>query len=564
VAVESISDAKPDTESEPGIESDAELVLDGHRLRISDVAGLARSAAPRQPRLADDAAGRCAASNALKRALVDSRQPIYGVTTGFGDSASRQISPAKTTALQRNLVRYHLNGVGPVAADEVARATVLIRANCLARGASGIRVEVVERLLDLLRHDVLPMIPERGSVGASGDLVPLCYLASVLQGDGRARRGGTERPTAELFAEVGIEGVTLEAKEGLALINGTSFMSAFACLAAADAAELAFAADLCSAIAAEVLFGNKGHYADFLHLAKPHPGQLRSAGAVRDFLADSALAVDHEQLLDDRESIADRSYVQLDRRIQDTYSVRCAPHVVGVLRDTLAWVEPWLEVEINSSNDNPLFDVDAGCVRSGGNFYGGHVGQAMDALKVAVASVADLLDRQLELIVDEKFNQGMTPNLIPPVGPDDPSAGLRHGYKGMQIACSSLAAEALKLTMPATSFSRSTEAHNQDKVSMGTIAARDARTVVELTRAVTAIHLHALCQALDLRGVSRAGAAARAAHALIREQVPMITEDRSMDADITHIADLIRSGALRRAVTHAQRPLAPVGQGARP
>jgi histidine ammonia-lyase/phenylalanine ammonia-lyase len=217
-----------------------------------------------------------------------------------------------------------------------------------------------------------------------------------------------------------------------------------------------------------------------------------------------------------------------------------------MLRDTLDWATRWVEVEINSSDDNPLFDTDSGRVQSGGNFYGGHMGQAMDSLKIALANLCDLMDRQLELVVDEKFNAGLTPNLIPDFGADHPEAGLHHGFKGMQLCCSAMTAEALKLSNSATIHSRSTEAHNQDKVSMGAIAARDARSIVELAQNVAAIHLLAVTQALDLRGIENASPVTRAVHDLVRSQVPSLEGDRRMDVDIRAIVDLIRSGELAR------------------
>jgi phenylalanine ammonia-lyase len=524
-----------------------ELQLDGQTLTINDVVAVSLSARNIAAELSEETRQRCAESNSLKLQIIESKQPIYGVTTGFGDSASRQIGPEKAAALQRNLVTYHLNGTGPTASAPVVRAMMLIRANCLARGVSGARPELIEHLIALLRANVLPIVPERGSVGASGDLVPLCYLASAIQGDGMVTHKGEVCSAAAAQKMLGLRPITLEAKEGLALINGTSFMSAFAVLAVNEATEIAFAAELCSALAVEVLLGNRGHYVEFLHAQKPYPGQVRTAERIYSYLADSRLARDHDAILRDNDPLANRSYQELNRRVQETYSIRCAPHVIGVLHDTLTWARQWLTVEINSANDNPLFDVRSGRVYSGGNFYGGHVGQAMDSLKVATASVADLLDRQLELIVDEKFNNGLTPNLIPFAAVIE-EAGLHHGYKGMQIACSALAAEALKNSGPATIFSRSTEAHNQDKVSMGSIAARDARTVAELTCEVAAIHLHALCQGIDLRGVEKASQAARRVHAAVRKVVAPLTGDRRMDSDIQALVGLITSGALRHAV----------------
>jgi phenylalanine ammonia-lyase len=502
-------------------------------------------------RLSDEAAVSMARTCRLKDDLVRSGQAIYGVTTGFGDSVIRQVEPAKSAELQRNLIRYHVNGTGGPAAPEVVRATLLIRANCLARGNSAIRHQVVSRLLAYLDSDILPVVPERGSVGASGDLVPLCYIASALLGEGQVSHGGRTVPAREVLDLLGLEPLALESKEGLALINGTSFSSAFAGLATVAASRLIRVAELCTAMTSEAVLGNRGHFGEFIHGSKPHPGQIASARAVAGLLSDSQLALDHSQVVELSGGLGGRGYAELPRSIQDRYSIRCAPHVIGVLRDTVSWVRDWVEVEINSSNDNPLFDAATGTVHSGGNFYGGHVAQAMDSLKIAVASIADLLDRQLEHIVDEKFSNGLTPNLVPWFDAGEWRAGLHHGFKGMQIACSAITAEALKTSAPASVFSRSTEAHNQDKVSMCAIAARDARTIVALTEEVAAIHLLALCQALDLRGAGRSSGPVRAMHAFIREHVPPVRDDRPMDADIQAVIGLIRSGALTGKLTDA-------------
>ncbi|MFF5671220.1 histidine ammonia-lyase [Streptomyces hygroscopicus] len=518
-----------------------DVSLDGHDLAVEDIVALARRPGTRTVTLSPEAAARIAASNAMKHTLIDAGTPIYGVTSGFGDSSARQISQRKTDHLQDNLVRFLSAGTGPLAQDDVVRATMAVRANCLARGVSGVRPELITALIEMLNADILPRIPERGSVGASGDLVPLSYLAAALTGRGTVRHAGEDKPAAQALAECGLTPVTLEAKEGLALVNGTSFMSGFAVLALHDARELAFAADLCTALTSQVLLGNPSHFAPFLFEAKPHDGMVASAAAIRAILTGDTMP---DPLL----RRPDGDFGELERPIQDHYSVRCAPHVTGVLRDTADWAHRWLTIEVNSANDNPLFDVATGTVRNGGNFYGGHVAQAMDALKTAVASVGDLLDRQLELIVDEKFNNGLTPNLIPRLGPDAFEAGLFHGFKGMQITASSLAAEALKWTMPAASFSRSTEAHNQDKVSMGTIAARDARSVVELVQRIAAVHLIALCQAADLRGLDVLSAPARSAYDAVRGLSAFLDRDRPLDTDIEGVATLIASGELRTRV----------------
>jgi phenylalanine ammonia-lyase len=524
------------------------LLIDGCTLGVDDVVSVALGQAG-PVGLADSALARVSRSRELKQRLIETGQPIYGVTTGFGDSVRRQIGAAKTADLQRNIARYHLNGTGPIAGPEVARATVLIRANCLARGNSGVRPLLISRLLDYLNADVLPLIPERGSVGASGDLVPLCYLASALFGEGNVRHRGQVRPVAEALRDAGLDPVEPEAKDGLALINGTSFSAAIAALAVAEADRLVLLAELCTALASEALRGNRGHFDPFIHEQKPHPGQLTAARTIAGFLHDSRLALHHSQVVGMNEDIGARGFIELPRSIQDRYSIRCAPHVTGMLRDTITWARSWIDVEINSSSDNPLFDAELAAVHNGGNFYGGHIAQAMDSLKTAVANVADLLDRQLELIVDEKFNEGLTPNLIPRVVADDHSAGLHHGFKGMQLACSAITAEALKGTTPASVFSRSTEAHNQDKVSMSPIAARDARAVIALTEEALAIHLLALCQALDLRGLDAASTAAREVHGLIRGKAPFVDADRAMDCDIAAVLSMIRTGTLGDAAT---------------
>ncbi|MFG2525991.1 histidine ammonia-lyase [Streptomyces sp. NPDC048527] len=527
-----------------------EIVIDGRSLTLDDVRAVARTGASDAGTsgtnlvCAEAALKACHRSRDLKLELIATGRPIYGVTTGFGDSVTNQIAPRKAAALQRNLIRFHLNGTGPMAPAEVVRATLLIRANCLARGNSGVQTTVVERLLDLLRHDVLPQVPERGSVGASGDLVPLCYVAAALIGEGEVTYRSETRNAADVLAELGLEPVLPEAKDGLGLINGTSFSAAFAALATQDAHQLAMVSDICTSLASEALLGNRGHFAAFIHEQRPHRGQLASAALMSELLEGSQLSLPHDQVVDHNEPLEGRGHGKLRRSIQDRYSIRCAPHVNGVLRDTVEWADRWLETEINASTDNPLFDVENGTVHSGGNFYAGHVGQAMDSLKVAVASVADLLDRQVQLLVDEKFNNGLTANLTPRAEGDDWEIGLHHGFKGMQLACSAITAEALKHSNPATVFSRSTEAHNQDKVSMAPIAARDARAIVGLTEEVAAIQLLAACQALDLRGTELMSARTRAVHTLIRRHAPFVDADRRMDQDIAAVKELIHSGAL--------------------
>jgi histidine ammonia-lyase/phenylalanine ammonia-lyase len=273
---------------------------------------------------------------------------------------------------------------------------------------------------------------------------------------------------------------------------------------------------------------------------------VTSARHIRELLADSDLAADSDDLF--AGGMEGAGFLELDRQVQDKYSIRCAPHVIGPLRDVLDWVAQWVSIEINSSDDNPLFNVAGGRVESGGNFYGGHIGQAMDSLKVALANLCDLIDRQLAHVVDEKFNRGLTPNLIARFEASHPEAGLHHGFKGLQLCASAMTAEAMHLCAPTTIHSRSTEAHNQDKVSMGTIAARDARSIVELAQNIAAIHLMACCQALELRGIEQASPRTQAAFRLVREHVSFLDRDRYLDADIATTVALIQSGTMSEFV----------------
>lgn len=445
---------------------------------------------------------------------------VYGVTTGFGDSVDTAVPAEHVAAMPLNLMRFHGCGTGEILGEVEAAAVVAVRLAALARGWSGVRWEVLARLSDLLRLRLLPRIPAEGSVGASGDLTPLSYVVAALVGEREVWRAGQAVPAAEALAAAGVPRLTLAPKESLALMNGTSVMVGLGCLAFARARRLA---RLCAALAAltsEVLRGNPAHFDDRIFAAKPHPGQRACARWIREDLKGPAPAA--------------------PLRLQDPYSVRCAPHVIGVLLDALVWIRPWLEVEIGGANDNPLVDPETGDVLHGGNFYGGHACFALDALKTAVANLADLVDRQVALICNPDSNAGLPANLVGREGPD---RAAHHGFKAMQISSSALTAEALKLTVPASVFSRSTECHNQDKVSMGTIAARDCLRIVELTETVAAIGLLALCQAVDLRG-GAAGPRAAALHEAVRARVPRVDADRRQDGDIAATLAMLRAGAL--------------------
>lgn len=411
----------------------------------------------------------------LAEAIASGRD-VYGVNTGYGDSCTVSIPPEVVNQLPAHLVRYHGCGLGDYFDEPTTVAILVTRLNSLAAGFSGVRPDVLTQLEGLIRHRIAPLIPEEGSVGASGDLTPLSYVASALVGDRRVVHRGREMPAAEALKASGMAPITLFPKEGLALMNGTSVMTALACLAWERAEYLSRLATRITSMVSIALGSNPKHFAPGLFAVKPHAGQQRVAARI---FADMGAS--------DRESPI---------RIQDRYSIRCSPHVIGVLEDALPWMRRDLENELNSANDNPIIDPDTGDIYHGGHFYGGHVAFVADSLKNAVANVADLLDRQLALLVDTRFNNGLPSNLS---GAEGERAPLNHGFKAVQIAVSAWTAEALKLSMPASVFSRSTECHNQDKVSMGTIAARDCIRVLELSEQVAAACLAAAAQALEIR-----------------------------------------------------------------
>ncbi|PSV26375.1 histidine ammonia-lyase [Photobacterium sp. GB-27] len=459
----------------------------------------------------------------LERLLKD-EGVIYGVTTGYGDSCTVAIPPKLVDELPLHLTRFHGCGLGEVLQQPQARAVLATRLCSLSQGVSGVSHELLNQLVTLINHDIVPRIPEEGSVGASGDLTPLSYVAATLIGERDVIYKGEIRPTAEVFAELGISPIQLRPKEGLALMNGTSVMTALACLAYKRAEYLAQMATKITAMVSVAMQGNDFHFDEALFAVKPHPGQQQIASWLRSDLQ------------------AERPPRNSDR-LQDRYSLRCAPHVIGVLQDSLPWLRQMIENELNSANDNPIIDGDNERVLHGGHFYGGHIAMAMDTLKTAVANIADLLDRQMAQLMDYKFNNGLPFNLTGAVGERKP---INHGFKAVQIGISAWTAEALKHTMPASVFSRSTECHNQDKVSMGTIASRDCLRVLQLTEQVTAASLLAATQAIELRkrddelNASHLSPALTKMNQSVLEHFEPVIEDRPLEHDLRLFIDMIQ------------------------
>ncbi len=504
--------------------NDGAVLVDGRSLTLEDVAAVARRGA--RAELASEVEARAQSTYDLNQRIIGAGTTVYGVTTGVGDSVGRKVAVAGASELQESLIRLNGCGTGPDLPEDYSRAVTLARANCLARGNSAVRPLIPQMMVELLNLGFAPVIPEQGSIGASGDLVPSSYIGAVLMGEREVTRKGQRMEAAAVWREARREPARLHAKEGLAILNGTCFMTGIAALTLLDAARLADVCDACTAMTCEGLRGITGPFHPFIHSVKPHPGQSRSAERILGFLRGSELVTDYDEA------------VATGRRVQDNYSLRCAPQCTGALRDTVEWAREWVERELNSANDNPLYDPDEGRVHSGGNFSGFHVALAMDSLKMAVASCADLVDRQFELLVDEKFSAGLPANLSPV------SDGTQHGFKSPQIALSSLAAEALARCMPMSAFSRSTEAHNQDKVSMGAAAARSARDVVEIAERCCAMHLLGAAQAADLRGARELGEGTALIHKRIRAVSPFVDRDRPLQKDILAVTELIRSGEL--------------------
>lgn len=449
-------------------------------------------------------------------------KPVYGINTGLGDSCDVVISNDLALVLSKHLVTYHGCGLGAYFSNKQAKAIIAVRIASLAKGYSGVRPLLLQQLVAFLNHDITPLIPSEGSVGASGDLTPLSYLAATLCGEREVLYKGERMQAHKALNLAGLSGLVLQPKEALALMNGTSVMTALACEAYTRAHYLMQLATRITAMASYALDGNAHHFDEFLFSLKPHAGQQNIAQWIRQDL-----------VIDD--------YAH-SGRIQDRYSIRCAPHIIGVLADALVWIKTDIENEINSVNDNPIIDADHKRVMHGGHFYGGHIAFTMDSLKNQVANLADMLDRQMALLVDSRYSNGLPNNLS---GSCAANASINHGLKALQISVSAWTAEALKLTMPASVFSRSTESHNQDKVSMGTIASRDCLRVLELTEQVAAAMLIAVYQGMRLRLKlpQQASLHSRLANMveMLSAHITFIEEDRVLQPELEELIAQIRA-----------------------
>jgi len=488
--------------------------LDGEHLSIEEVVAVSREGNPVS--LAPEAAEKMLRARAVVERLASGDTPVYGVNTGVGLLADVRIPPADLEQLQRNVVRSHACGVGQPLSRAEVRGMMLIRANVLAKGLSGIRPVVAQRLCDLLNRGVTPVVPSRGSVGASGDLAPLAHMALVLIGEGEAEVDGARCPGREALARAGLEPLTLASKEGISLLNGTPAMLAIGCLELAASEILADTADLVCAMTLEAQRGTPRAFDPRIHQARPFAGQQASAARLQRLLEGSEIRASHATC----------------RRVQDAYSLRCAPQVHGAVRDTLAEARRVFSIELNSATDNPLVIGEE--IFSGGNFHGQPLALALDYMAIALTALAGISERRIDRLVNPALNEDLPPFLAG-------HAGLESGLMMAQVTAAALVGENRVLAHPASPGSITTSGNKEDFVSMGMTAALKLRDVVRNTRTVLAIEALAAARALDFLRPLRSSQPIEAA----RELIPRLSGDQPLSGEIAKVDELIAGGALR-------------------
>jgi histidine ammonia-lyase len=502
------------------------LILDGQPLSLAELEAVALHALPIS--VAPAAVARMAQSRQLIEDILAAGQTVYGVNTGFGKLSDVSVPPGKLAQLQTNLVRSHAGGVGQPMAEAEARAMLLLRANVLAKGFSGCRPEVVELLVNLLNRGVHPVIPEKGSVGASGDLAPLAHLALVVIGEGEAFYHGERMTGAEALRRAGLQPLQLQAKEGLALLNGTQAMTAVGGLAVARALRVAQIADLAGAMSLEALMGTPAAFDPRIHLARPHAGQIAVAAHLTRLMAGSEIREAHRQH---------------DTRVQDAYCLRCMPQVHGAVRGALEHVCGILEVETGSATDNPLIfpenalgtDLEAAVI-SGGNFHGAPLAFAFDYAAIVLTDLTSITERRIDRLLNPDINEGLPAFLSP-----DP--GLSSGFMMAQIVSAALINECQVLAHPSSTGTIPTDGGKEDHVSMGMTGALKLRQIVENAERIVAIELMCAAQGLEFRRPLKASPAVEAAYAAVRAVVPRLEEDRVLSGDMEALAAALRNGA---------------------
>lgn len=490
----------------------SQLAIDGNQLSLEQVEHVSR--AHLEVTLSPKALKQVQQSRQVIEEVLSSGKTVYGVNTGFGALSNKRISAEQLDQLQINLVRSHAVGTGPALDKPIVRAMILLRANTLAKGFSGVRPEVIDLLLALLKHDICPVIPSQGSLGASGDLAPLAHLALVLIGEGKADYKGQRMPGGEALLKAGLKPILLKAKEGLALLNGTQMMTALGILTLREAERLMDVADLAGAMTVEAVKGSHQPFDDRIAQVRPHPGHAESAQRIRGFLKNSAIA---------------ESHIDCDR-VQDAYSLRCIPQVHGAVRDTLANVRRSLEIEANAATDNPLVFPD-GAILSQGNFHGEPVALALDTLTIALAELGSIAERRIDKLMNPVFS-----DLPPFLNASRDQAGLHSGLMMVHYTAAALASENKLFAQPACVDSIPTSNDKEDHVSMGATAARKAARVLGHTRWILAAELLCATQGLDMLAPLKSGDGVLKAHAAIRKMTPRVIGDRSLATEIDEIA----------------------------
>ncbi|MGE5677122.1 MAG: histidine ammonia-lyase [Pseudomonadota bacterium] len=500
------------------------LLIDGESLTIKDVVAVARN--NRKIELSEQAVLRIRKSRKYVDDLVDNGAVVYGITTGFGKFSDVFISKEDTKALQRNLIVSHACSLGDPLAEEIVRGIMLLRINALAKGFSGIRLETVNTLVEMLNCGVHPIIPEKGSLGASGDLAPLANMVLVMLGEGEAIYQGVRMSGKEAMEKAGIKVVELTSKEGLALINGTPVMTAIGALAAHDAVNLLKNADIISAMTLEALKGITTAFDKKVHEVRGQKGQMAAARNMLRLVEDSELTTTQGQI-----------------RVQDAYTLRCIPQIHGASRDAIQYVVEKITIEMNAVTDNPIVFADEDQVISGGNFHGQPIAIAMDFLGIALSELANVSERRIERLVNPQLND--LPAFLTKKG------GLNSGFMITQYAAASIVSENKVLAHPASVDSIPSSANQEDHVSMGTTAARKARVILDNVQKVLAIEAFAASQAISFRGDVRLGKGTTEIYKVIRKDVAPVDDDRIMYVDMNKIDAMIKSEAFVNAVENA-------------
>jgi histidine ammonia-lyase len=504
------------------------ISIDGESLSIQDVVRVSRYDEP--VGLSDAAFPGIERSRDFVQEIVRENRVVYGITTGVGELSNSLIPPEDAERLQDNLIRSHAVNVGEPFPEDVVRAVILLRANALAKGFSGVRVRLIQSLLDLLNKKVCPYIPSKGSVGASGDLSPLSHLALVLIGEGECMESGKRVPSRDVLEKKGIAPLRLKPKEGLALINGTQVMAAIGCLVVEEAGLLMKNAQIAGAMSLEALKGTSKAFDEKVHRVRPHDGQIRCAENMRRLVRDSAIIASHVNC----------------EKVQDAYTLRCIPQVYGAIMDTLDYVKGILEVEINSATDNPLIFPEEGEVISGGNFHGEPLAFAMDYLGIALSEIGDISERTLDRLINPHVS-GLPPFLVK-------KSGINTGFMITQYTAAALVSENKVFAHPASVDSIPTSAGQEDHVSMGTISARHAWEILKNTENVLAIEMLAAAQGIDFHDL-QPGAGTRAAHAKIRSHVSHVENDRVLYQDVETVRELMIRGEVVEVVEDAIGPI---------